>query len=74
MNKISKQIFKGVVTPIMSILMSSFSCFLLKLKFLCLLFLLLSRLNFDFTTYFYIFILYSVFGKNKLESSIIDQI
>ena len=30
--------------------------------------------NFDFTAYFYILVLYSVFRKHKLGSFIIDQI
>ena len=51
-----------------------FSRFRLKLHFLCLfVFLLFSLLRFDFTIYFYIVVLYSVFGKNKLGISIIDQ-
>ena len=36
-------------------------------------FLLFSLLNFDFTIYFYILVLHSVFGKHKLGSSTIDQ-
>ena len=73
MGKISKQIFKGHTTYIMSILMSFFS-FFFKLQFLCLLFLLFSLFNFDFTTYFYVLVLYSVFEKHKLGRSTIDQI
>ena len=72
MCKISEQIFKSQVTRIMSIVF--FSCFLLKLRFLCLLFILFLILNVDFTVYFYILVLYSVFGKHKLGSSIIEPI
>ena len=61
MCKIAKQIFKGHITHIMSILI------------FILFFLLFSLLNFDFTIYFYILVLYLVFGKYKLGSSIIDQ-
>ena len=58
----------------MPILMSFFSCFILKLQLLCLLFLLFSLSNFDSTIYFYILALHSVFGKHKLGSSVNDQI
>ena len=72
MHKITRQIFKGHLTHIMSIL--SFSHFLLKLQCLCLFFLLFSLLNTDFTIYFYILVLYSVFAKHKLGSSVIEEI
>ena len=74
MRKLTEQIFKGHVAHIMFILMSFFSHFLLKLQFLCLFFLLFSLLSFDFTIYFHILVLYSVFGKHKLGSSIIGRI
>ena len=51
----------------MFVLVSSFSCFLLKLQFLCLFFLLFPFSNFDFTIYFYILGLNSVL-QNKLGS------
>ena len=62
MHKITKQIFKGHKTDIISILMSFF-LFSFKTAFLC-----------WFQYLFYILVLYSVFGKHKLGSSIIDQI
>ena len=68
----SKQIFKGHIT-LMFVLVSFFSCFLLKLQFLCLFFLLFSFSNFDFTIYFYILGLNSVLG-NKLGKFTIYQI
>ena len=48
--------------------------FFLKTTVLMFAFLTFLTLNFDFTIYFYISLLYSVFGKDKLGSSIIDQI
>ena len=70
--KITKQIFKGQLTH-MSIFTSFLSHFLLKLQFLCLFFLLFPLLNFDFTIYFYILVLYSLFGQHKLGSSFIER-
>ena len=69
----NKQIFKDHITHVYFNIFF-FSRFRLKLHFLCLfVFLLFSLLRFDFTIYFYILVLYSVFGKNKLGISIIDQ-
>ena len=69
MHKISKQIFKGEVTHIMSILMSFIKTTVFMFAFLTFL-----TFKFHFTIHFYILVLYSVFGKHKLGSSIIDQI
>ena len=71
MCKITEQIFRGHKTH-MSILMSFFCHFLLKLEFLWLFFLLFSFLNFDFTIYFAFWYSIQYLG-NKLRSSIIDQ-
>ena len=57
----------------MFILISFFFSFSFKTTFFRFVFLLFSLLRFDFTIYFYIVVLYSVFGKNKLGISIIDQ-
>ena len=70
MPKKTEQIFQGHVTHIMSILMSFFSFSFKTTVFIS----LFSILNLDFTIYFCILVLYSVFGKHKLGSSIIDQI
>ena len=54
MPKISKQIFQGHATDIMSIPMSFFLSFLVSFKttlLLCLFLLLFSHLNFDFTNF-----------------------
>ena len=51
-----------------------FSCFHKNYSFIFILFLLFSLLNFDSITHFYIFVLYSVFGKHKLGGSNIDRI
>ena len=71
MRNITKQIFKGHVTPIMSILIPFF---LVLFKTTVFFFLLFSLLNFEFTIYFYILVLCSVFEKHKLGSSLMDQI
>ena len=71
MRNITKQIFKGRVTPIMSILIPFF---LVLFKTTVFFFLLFSLLNFEFTIYFYILVLCSVFEKHKLGSSLMDQI
>ena len=71
MRNITKQIFKGHVTPIMSILIPFF---LVLFKTTVVFFLLFSLLNFEFTIYFYILVLCSVFEKHKLGSSLMDQI
>ena len=71
MRNITKQIFKGHVTPIMSILIPFF---LVLFKTTVFFFLLFSLLNFEFTIYFYIFVLCSLFDKHKLGSYLMDQI
>ena len=71
MRNITKQIFKGHVTPIMSILIPFF---LVLFKTTVFFFLLFSLLNFEFTIYFYILVLCSVFEKHKLGSSLMNQI
>ena len=49
------------------------SCIILKLQILHLFLLFFSFSNFDFIIYFYILVLYSVFGKHKLRSSTIGK-
>ena len=72
MRNITKQIFKGHVTPIMSILIPFFLVLFKTTGFFF--FLLFSLLNFGFNIYFYILVLCSVFEKHKLGSSLMDQI
>ena len=73
MCKITQQVFKGHATRIRSILMS-FLSFYIKTTVLMLFFLFFLLLNLEFTIYFYILVLYSVFWKYKLRSSTIGQI
>ena len=73
MRKRSEQICKGHVNVI-SVLLSFFAFSFKHTFLLFLFFLLFSILNFDVSIYFYILILWKVFGKYKLGSSTIDQI
>ena len=73
MRKITNQILKGHITHVLLILMSFFFSFPFKTTIFMFVFLTFIR-NFDFTSNFYILVLYSIFGKHKLGSSIFDQI
>ena len=73
MHKISKQISKGHLTDIMSILKSFFLIFLQKYIVFMFIFTTFCSLKFWFQ-YFYILVLHEVFGEHKLGSSTISPI